>query len=277
MTDAYDVDNLDDVGSDKLKMLLHGKQGHGKTTNALSIAEKCNTVVIDLPGEKGLRSIKKVPYSKNIKVIRPKTVDVMDDIFWDLQTDSGPVKGAEAVVLESASAYAAMCIRKILGAPENAIRPIENKMKAMQIQDWGTLLGFMTDLATFWFGLADATSANPMHVVFTCQSRRFIDEDTGDVTISLDVPGQGSGPLLANPDYIGYCFVEQPETDDIQDTDKWGYYVRFGPHDTLATKVHEDIEANRALIRRGGKLGGVTKKQQFTIPRFCKMFDIPLR
>lgn len=276
MSEAYSVDELDDLGSDKLKMLFHGPQGHGKTTNALSIAEKCKTVVIDLPGEKGLRSIKNVPYSKNIKVIRPKTVDVLDDIFWDLQTDSGAVKGCEAVVLESASAYAAMCIRKILGAPEDGIRPIDNKLKAMQIQDWGTLLGFMTDLATFWYGLADATSTNPMHVIFTCQSKRVEDDDTGEVDVTLDVSAGSRGPLLATPDYIGYCFVEEAESEDIL-KEEWAYKVRFGPHDTIATKVHESIETNEKLIKRGGTLGGVGNKNKFTIPKFAKMFGIPLK
>jgi hypothetical protein len=276
MSDPYDVASLDDIGSDRLKMLLHGTQGHGKTTSALSIAEKCKTVVIDLPGEKGIRSIRKVPYTKNVMIIRPTSVDQMDDIFWDLQTDSGKVKGAEAVVLESASSYAGMCMRKILGAPENAMRPIDTKMKGMEIQDWGKLLAFMTDLATFWYGLADATSTNPLHVVMTCQSRRIIDEDTGDTKITLDVPGQGSGPLLANPDYIGYCFVEQVDSDDIEADPKWAYKVRFGPHETIATKIHEDVETNRKLIQQGGSFGGVGKKAQFTIPRFCKAFGIDL-
>lgn len=272
---VYDVSDLDNLESDHLKLLLHGAQGHGKTTLALSIAEKKKTVVVDLPGEKGLKSIRKVPYSKNIKVVRPTEVGQLDDIFWDLQTDKGPMKGAEAVVLESASAYQKMVLRMLMGNPENRVRAIDKSVKMADQQTWGKVLEFMTDLCTFWFGLADITSPNPLHVIFTCQSKRIEDEDTGEVSVTLDVSAGSRGPLLSTPDYIGYCFIERGESEDLTE-EKWEYRVRFGPHDVIATKVHEDIEVSQALQKRKGVLGGAGQKKRLTIPRFCKMFEIPL-
>jgi hypothetical protein len=274
MSDVYDVEDLDDLQPDKLKMLLHGPQGHGKTTTALSIAQKKKTVVVDLPGEKGLKSVKEVPYSKNIKVIRPREVAQLDDIFWDLQIDSGPVKGAEAVIFESASAYQKMVLRMIMGNPENKMRTVDKKVRMPDQQEYGKALEFMTDLATFWFGLADITSPNPLHVIFTCQSKRTEDEDTGEIEVTLDVTTGARGTLLANPDYVGYCFVQRAETEDLTE-EKWDYKVRFGPHDVIATKVHESIEANTKLTEMGGVLGGFGKKR-LTIPKFCKAFGIPL-
>lgn len=274
MTDEYDVSSLDDIQPDKLKMLLHGPQGHGKTTTALSIAEKKKTVVIDLPGEQGLKSIKEVPYSKNIKVIRPKEVGQLDDIFWDLQTDSGPVKGSEAVVLESASAYQKMVLRMLMDNPENKVRAIDKSVRMADQQTWGKALEFMTDLCTFWYGLADITGPNPLHVIFTCQSKRIEDEETGELTVLPDVSAGARGPLLATPDYIGYCFVERRQTEDLTE-EAWDYKVRFGPHDVIATKVHESIEFNKKLTESGGTLGGYGNKR-LTIPRFCKRFNIPL-
>jgi hypothetical protein len=272
---SYDVVDLEEMGSDKLKLLLHGAQGHGKTTTALSIAEVCKTVVIDLPGEKGLRSVKQVPYSKNIKVIRATSTDQLTEIFWDAQTANGPFKAADAVVLESASSYAQMAIRKILDVPEDSVRPIGKSLKAMEIQHWGMLLGYMTDLATFWYGLADITSPNPLHVIFTCQSKRVEDEDTGEVRVTLDVSEGSRGPLLANPDYIGYCFVEKGLSQDVT-KEAWEYKVRFGPHDTIATKIHEDVAVNSKLVSdRNGVLGGFGPRR-LTIPKFCKMMKIPL-
>jgi len=271
----YDVSDLDDIQPDKLKMLLHGNQGHGKTTLALSIAEKCKTVVVDLPGEKGLKSIKSVPYSKNIKVIRPKEVGQLDDIFWDLQTDSGPVKGTEAVVLESASAYQKMVLRMLMDNPENKVRAIDKSVRMADQQTWGKALEFMTDLCTFWYGLADITSANPMHVIFTCQTKRVENEETGELVAMPDVSAGSRGPLLANPDYIGYCYVERDYETDDPDEEKWTYKVRFGPHETIATKVHESIEVNAALMKKGGSLGG-NGKARLTIPKFTRMFKIPL-
>lgn len=274
MSDDYEVSELDDIQPDKLKMLLHGPQGHGKTTSAISIAEKKKTVVVDLPGEKGLKSIKQVPYSKNIKVIRPTEVGQLDDIFWDLQTDSGPVKGAEAVVLESASAYQKMVLRMIMGNPENRVRAIDKSVRMASQQEYGKVLEFMTDLCTFWYGLADITSPNPMHVIFTCQSKSVEDEETGEINVLPDVTSGARGPLLATPDYVGYCYVERKQTEDLTE-DAWDYKVRFGPHDVIATKVHESIEVNTKLTQGGGTLGGFGKKK-FTIPKFARMFNIPL-
>lgn len=272
---AYDIIDLDDSGPDKFKGLFHGPQGAGKTTLATSIAETCKTVVIDLPGEKGIKSIKKMPYSKNIKLLRPTSTDQLTEIFWDLQTDDGPVKGAEAVVLESASAYSQMCIRKILGIPEDTVRPIGQSVKGMQIQDWGTLLAYMTDLATFWYGLADGTTANPLHVIMTCQSKRVLDEDTGEWKVTLDLSEGSRGPVLSSPDYIGYCFIEPGESDDPE-KEVWEYKVRFGPHDTISTKVHEDVEVNEKLVSMGGTLGGFGSRKRLTIKKLAKAFNIPL-
>lgn len=274
MADEYDVTELDDIQPDKIKMLLHGQQGHGKTTSALSIAEKKKTVVVDLPGEKGLKSVKEVPYSNNIKVIRPKEVGQLDDIFWDLQTDSGPVKGAEAVVLESASAYQKMVMRMLMDNPENRVRTIDKKVRMADKQTWGKALEFMTDLCTFWYGLADITSPNPMHVIFTCQSKTVVDDETGESLVLPDVSAGARGPVLATPDYVGYCYIERRQTEDLAE-DAWDYKVRFGPHDVIATKVHESIETNSKLTKQGGTLGGFGNKR-FTIPKFAKAFNIPL-
>lgn len=272
--DVYDVSNLDDIEPDKLKLLLHGPQGHGKTTTAASIAEKCKTVIVDLPGEKGLKSIKKVPYSKNIQVIRPTEVGQLDDIFWDLQTDSGRVKGAEAVLLESASAYQKMVMRMIMGNPENKVRAIDKSVRMANQQEYGKILEFMTDLCTFWYGLADVTTPNPLHVIFTCQSKRIEDDETGEITVVPDVTTGSRGPLLSTPDYIGYCFVEKGETEDLTE-ERWEYRVRLGPHDVISTKVHEDMVFNQKLMKQGGVLGG-TGKSRLTIPKLCKLLNIPL-
>lgn len=269
---SYDAISLEEMGDDKLKLLLHGPPGSGKTTLAASIAEKCKTVVVDLPGEKGLKSIRKAKFKKNIKVIRPKTTDDLNELFWDLQTNRGPVKGAEAVVLESASAYGAMCIRRILGVPEDGVREIDQQVRAMQIQDWGTYLALMSDLATFWFGLADASGPNPMHVIMTSQSKRREDEDSGEIQIGPAISGQGLGAILASPDYIGYCFVEEVETDDLL-KEEYAHYVRFGPSDVIATKIHEDLEVSRNFPN---VLGGKEEKKRVTIPRLCRTLDITL-
>lgn len=273
MSDEYDVYNLDDAPVDLLKLLLHGDQGAGKTALGASIAKKVNLVIVDLPGEKGLRTIKKVPYSNNIKVIRPKEVGQLDDIYWDLQTDSGDVKGSDAVMLESTSAYYKMVLRMLMGNPENRVRTIDKKVRMPDQQMYGKALEFMTDLSTFWYGLADSTVPYPKHVIMTSQSKYVEDEETGEAEVTLDVSSGSRGPLLAAPDFVGYCFVERGETEVLTE-EKWDFKVRFGPHDTIKTKIHESIEKSKKLppVFHAGQ----NKGKPITIPLLCKIWDIPL-
>lgn len=259
---------LTEMQDDAFKLLVHGRSGTGKTTLGASIAQSCKLLYIDLPGEKGIKSIKNSKYAKNIQVERPKSVTEMSELFWDVQT--GQVQ-TRAVMLESISALQKMYIRFLLGVSEDSVKEVTANPKGLDQQGWGKVLDFMTDQIVFWYNLADAeTRENPIHVIMTSQSKVIEDDDTGEIEIAPDVSRGSRGILEATPDYIGYCFVEEGEAESL-DEEKWSYCVRFGPHDVIRTKVREDVDAANKLPYVLGR------KSRITIPKLCKRLEIPLK
>lgn len=108
----------------------------------------------------------------------------------------------------------------------------------MDIRTWGQSLDVMQDMATFWFGLADAQRDHPMHVVFTAQTKLIEDEETGSMRRVPDVQKGALSMMLAAPDYIVYCDV-------IENIDAIGddtlpathHVVRFGSNPGYRTKA----------------------------------------
>lgn len=226
---------VDSLSSDYGRWLIHGPQGSGKTSLAATIAEAGPTLFIDLTGEKGIRSIQSAPYSKNITVIRPDSITAMDDIFWTLAKGDHPFV---AVVVDSLTAFQKMTMRFLLGHDETAVREIRQGTAPADIRTWGQALDVMTDTATFWYGLSDATRPQPMHVVMTAQTKVTDDEVSGNRLRTPDVQRGALSITLAAPDYIVYTDVEE-NMDYLSDDSlpPVTHIVRFGANPEYRTKA----------------------------------------
>lgn len=216
------------------KWMIHGPQGSGKTRLAATIAELGPTLFIDLLGEKGVASFRGAPHAKNIKVIRPSSVTMLDDVFWKLAEGGHPYK---AVVVDSATSVQKMAMRFMLGHSETAVREIRQGTAPADQRTWGQTLDIMTDFATFWYGLADGDRPQPMHVVMTAQTVMIDNEDTGERDRCPDVQRGARSIVLAAPDYILYTEVEA-NIDAIGDESlpPVNHIVRFGPQPGYRTK-----------------------------------------
>ena len=225
----------DDLPSDWGRWLIHGPQGSGKTTLASTVADLGKTLYIDLVGEKGVRAFKGAPYEKNIEVIRPESVQVMDDVFWTLNAGKHDYR---AVVVDSLTSLQKMTMRFLLGHDETAVREIKQGTAPADIRTWGQALDIMTDTATFWYGLADGDREKPMHVVFTAQTKITEDEDTGSTRRTPDVQKGALSITLASPDYIVYTDWED-DIEAVGDESKSPYrhIVRFGANPDYRTKA----------------------------------------
>lgn len=223
-----------EMPEDRGKWLIHGPQGSGKTTLAATIAEVGPTLFIDLVGEKGIRAFRGAPYSENITVIRPTSVTALDDIYWELARGDHPYV---ATVIDSATAVQKMSMRFMLGYDETAVREIRQGVAPADQRTWGQTLDIMTDMATFWYGLADADRPHPMHVVMTAQTRFQEDEETGGMRRTPDVQKGAMSIFLAAPDYIVYTDVEE-NMDHIADPSlpPVNHIVRFGANPDYRTK-----------------------------------------
>lgn len=238
MTNIAGIEILssEDVPRDYGRWLIHGPQGSGKTTLASTVAGMGKTLFIDLVGEKGVRSFQGAPYAKNIDIARPTSITALDDMFWFL---AGKQHDYKAVVIDSLTSVQKMAMRFLMGHDETAVKEIRQGTAPAQIQTWGQALDIMTDLATFWYGLADGNRKNPMHVVMTSQTRVRENETSGEVERQPDVQRGALSIALATPDYILYTDVE--DNPDYLDEDSEGapsrHVVLFGDHPGYRTKA----------------------------------------
>ena len=232
---GIDIVDVNEEQPDFGRWLILGPQGGGKTTLASTIGELGKTLFIDLIGEKGTKSFRNAPYAKNIDVIRPESITALDDVFWALDKGGHPYK---AVVIDSLTAAQKMTMRFLTGASETAVREIRQGTAPADQRTWGQSLDIMTDMAVFWYGLADGNRSHPMHVVMTAQVKMIEDEINGGVRRQPDVQKGALSIVRATPDYIVYADVEE-NIDAISDESQpsTNHIVRFGTNPDYGTKA----------------------------------------
>lgn len=232
---GIDIVDVNEEQPDFGRWLILGPQGGGKTTLASTIGELGKTLFIDLMGEKGTKSFRNAPYAKNIDVIRPESITALDDVFWALDEGGHDYK---AVVIDSLTAAQKMTMRFLTGASETAVREIRQGTAPADQRTWGQSLDIMTDMAVFWYGLADGNRSHPMHVVMTAQVKMIEDEINGGVRRQPDVQKGALSIVRATPDYIVYADVEE-NIDAISDESQpsTNHIVRFGTNPDYGTKA----------------------------------------
>lgn len=216
------------------KWLIHGPQGSGKTTLASTIARTGPTLFIDLTGEKGRRSFKGADYAHNITVLRPDSVKQLDDIYYELAAGDHPYV---AVIIDSLTALQRMALRFVMGTTETAVREIRQGVAPADQRTWGESLNIMSDIAVFWYGLADGDREKPMHVIMTSQTKVTENELTGEHTRNPDVQPGALRITLATPDYVVYTDLEVDTESDGEDGTEYRQIVRFGPSPEYRTKA----------------------------------------
>lgn len=224
---------VDELPPDYGRWLLYGPQGSGKSYLSHTLAEFGKTLFIDITGEKGIRSFAGSPYAANITVVRPTSVAQLNEIFWALNRGEGDYK---VVIIDSLTAIQRLAVRFVLGEDETGSREIKQSMPTMDQRMWGQTLTIMSQLAVYWFSLADGQRKNPMHVAMTAQVKMWEDEVNSEVNRQPDVQKGALSPVLASPDYVLYTDTEESGEYDDDGQALMRHIVRFGPHPGYRTK-----------------------------------------
>lgn len=237
MTSGFTIPGVNIIPStemkpDKMRVLVHGFPGSGKTYYASTIAQLGKTLCIDLIGEKGTRSFAGSAWSANIDIARPKSIVELETIYKALARGGHDY---EAVILDSLSASQKSATRFVLGYDESAVSEIKKGRSGPDMRTWGNILEIMTDICTFWMSLADGNRPKPMHVVMTAQTKGH-EDDEGNTRLYPDVSKGSRAIAMAAPDYVLFADWEEIPSDDGSGP-IMKHIIRIGPNMDIATKA----------------------------------------
>ena len=182
--------NKSSITSHKLKVLLYGASGSGKTTFAGTAKD-----VIFLSSENGLLSIAE------------KGVDYIDiKSYSDLQESYKFLK-------ENITKYKTVIIDSVTEINEIIKLEIENKTgKTMQIKDWGDLSKQIRLLLRSFRNL-------DMHCIFICQEATEKDSEEGQVSKRIpSLNGKNSTEISYFMDIVAYTYIGKDGSHKITTT-----------------------------------------------------------
>lgn len=267
-------------GHDRLRMLLHGEPGAGKTTKATSIAQSCRTLYLYVTGSPGKDSIPS-EYLDNMRFERIVSYQDTADLFWHLQLED---HGYEAVVFEDISSLQNVFLRetKKYSLERGKLGMQRTRDKAAPGTDarrlYGPVVALLSDTMVYWYSLADGDRENPLNIIFTSQTRyrkKDGEDEEEEAKWRPDVSPGSWNAVEANPDFIGYCAIE-PDTTSV-DAESVVYTVRFQGTDQILAKMHVPLTRKKELTKKfpGAVFG--RGGSDITIPKLAKAFGVELK
>jgi len=173
------------------KVLLYSDPGIGKTTcAALSpkpLIVNCEGGTLCLDKFKGFYE------ALDIKVIRPDTIEDIQNIFWYLKSGD---HDRETVILDSLGEIQKMSMDEILRNPR---RDPKHDADTPILQDYGKNTQQMRKLIRAFRDL-------PMNVVFTCLSSEIKDENDGSVKVGPNLTPKLAIDTMGYVDVVGYMY-----------------------------------------------------------------------
>jgi phage nucleotide-binding protein len=210
--------------SGKLKMVVYGRNGMGKTHFVGT--SNLKTLVIDC-NEKGSETLADRP---NVDIFQLETYDELDWIYWHLRTNKPPY---EVVALDTISALAVVCMKWILGDEKARDASIDPLMPFKQ--HYGKLAQALNNVIYNWRNL-------PYVMIFLAQERKFVieDEESGETSSEI-APSLTPAPLstlLGAVGTIGRLYTRQVSvTKDGKTREVTQRRMLVGPHDKFVAKT----------------------------------------
>lgn len=174
------------------KVLLYGDPGMGKTT-AAALSPK--PLIINCEGGTlSLNKFKKFHKQLDIKVMRPDSIQDLQDLFWYLKSGN---HDRQTVILDSLTEIQQMSMDEILVDPK---RDEKYDRDTPMLQDYGKNTNQMRKLVRAFRDL-------PMNVVFTCLAEDRKDEEDGSIKVTPALTPKLANDVMGYVDVVGYMFT----------------------------------------------------------------------
>lgn len=268
---SLNITGLKPVNTSKsrMKVLIYGEPGSGKTRLASTIADQgAKTLFLDFVGEHGTASFAGSPYHENIDVYQVDTVEALDKVYYFLKAGKHDY---DALVVDSLTAMQNYAERFAQGFQETSIKEISRGTQSQSsFQVWGKSNMVMTEVAKFFSDLASPTSVRPIDVVFIAHATAKNNDISGEVERTIAVQSGARAGILAAMDFVLFTEVI-PNMEGDPEVDPSQHIVRFGAHPGYATKarVPQDklgkvptilgLKSPLSLTKLGGALGIIRK------------------
>lgn len=238
-------DHIEDVSDAEphLKVLVYGRNGHGKTRFACTAPRP---LLLDM-NERGTRSVRKYP---GVKVIKIKRWAEISYVYWYLKEGNHPY---ESVILDTLTGMQGICIKQILKEGED--RDPSKDPKTMSQREWGKLAELMKEQVLNYRNL-------PLHCIFTAQERVVDDPETESRERVPNLSPGSRGPACDGVEIIGRIYKREVRVAGTKgkETKTWETRLLVGPHEEYTTKD------------RTGALGRIVREP--TVPMMLKAANL---
>lgn len=206
-------------GTPYAKVCVYGVNGSGKTRFAGSSPK---VLILDI-SEEGDRSIKGVRGARVLPITN--WVDI-GNTYWWLKAGKHPF---ESVALDTITAMQELALGFVLGEAEERDPTREKQMPDKRT--WGRAGQLMKGMLLAYRNL-------PLHVVFTAQERRIIDQDTEELTeLTVDLPNSSRGVAMGCVGVLGRMTPREVRVKSGGKVGKkWLDHLIVGPNELIRTK-----------------------------------------
>lgn len=212
------------------KVLVYGRNGHGKTRFAASGPK---TIILDV-NEKGTRSVR----SYDAHMVPIDKWEELTFAYWWLKAGDHDF---QTVVVDTLTQAQQMCMAHILREAED--RDPNRPASMPRRQDWGQLGELMKPLILNFRNL-------PLNVVFVCQERIDKSGEDEEETTNRRVPDLSPsvrGIAMASVEVMGRIYKRKVRTVNPKtkkETSQWQTRMLVGPHEDYETKDRTGVLGN---------------------------------
>ncbi len=169
--------NTENVELLKIKALIYGGSGVGKTYTARTLPEKKTRII---SAESGLLSLS----GTNIDVVELENWNDLKELYSEFMTEEHQKK-YDFIFIDSLTEINEMCKEHIVKVERPAVRGKVGKIydDILDMQDWGLVHTKMSRMIRMFRDL-------PYNIIFTCLEDEKKDERTGAVTVLPSLNGK---------------------------------------------------------------------------------------